>query len=232
MIPLAPNPPTGPEVLAIDIVSDVSCPWCVIGILGLEAALGRCSSVVSAVIRLHPFELNPDMGPEGQGLAEHVAQKYGTSPDRSKGVREMIRTQGEALGFCFNTGPDSRIYNTFEAHRLLHWAGLAGRQLPLKHALFKAYFTDGQNPGDHRVLIQAARNAGLDPAAAEAVLSSGAYGEAVRQGEEFWRREGVSAVPTMIINQRFMITGAQPVAALERALRSIAADARPRQGVA
>jgi len=213
-----------PKRLAIDFVSDVSCPWCVIGLRGLEAALERAQDAVVGDIHLHPFELNPDMPREGQDLREHVAQKYGATPEQSAATRNAIRSQAAALGFEMASRPDGRIYNTFDAHRLLHWAQVKGRQRPLKHALFEAYFTDGQNPGDHTVLIAAAKAAGLSEAEAKAVLETDAYSEAVRQEEAFWRNQGIHAVPAIIINGRYLISGAQPVERFEKALRSIAAE--------
>ena len=139
--------------MKIDFVSDVSCPWCVIGLRGLEPALERVGDLVEAEIHFQPFELNPDMPPEGQNLGEHVRQKYGSTPEQSSGAREMIRERAAAVGFTIATSGDSRIYNTFDAHRLLHWAGVTGGQAALKHALFEAYFTHGRNPGDPDVLV-------------------------------------------------------------------------------
>ncbi len=210
--------------MKIDFVSDVSCPWCVIGLKGLEAALERVGDLVQAEIRFQPFELNPNMPPEGQNIVEHVGQKYGSSPERSAAAREMIRARAGDVGFTIAMSDDSRIYNTFEAHRLLHWAGLVGGQAALKHALFDAYFTRGENPGDHEALVAAAERAGLDSGAARVVLDSGAYAEEVRQAERHWRGEGVSAVPTIVINDRYVISGGQPPELFERALRAIAAE--------
>src|SRR5262245_53423583 len=135
-------------LLKIDFVSDVSCPWCVIGLRSLEQALGRIDGAVTADIHLQPFELNPHMPPEGQDVAEHIAQKYGATPEQLAVNQERIRARGEELGFTFAMDKRRRIYNTFEAHRLLHWAELEGRQLALKKALFAAYFTEGRNPSD------------------------------------------------------------------------------------
>jgi predicted DsbA family dithiol-disulfide isomerase len=210
--------------MKIDFVSDVSCPWCVIGLKGLEEALGRVGDLVEADIRFHPFELNPNMPAGGQNLAEHVGQKYGSTPEQSQGARQMLRERAEAVGFTIAMGPEARIYNTFDAHRLLHWAQIEGRQADLKHALFEAYFTKGLSPEDHEVLVEAAVAAGLDAEGAWAVLRSGAYGQEVREEETFWRREGVSAVPTIVINNKYLITGSQPPEAFERALRHIAAE--------
>jgi predicted DsbA family dithiol-disulfide isomerase len=210
--------------MKIDFVSDVSCPWCVIGLKGLEAALARVGDLVDADIRFHPFELNPNMPAEGQNLAEHVGQKYGSTPEQSAGARAMLRDKAAEVGFTIAMNPERRIYNTFDAHRLLHWAATQDRQAALKHALFEAYFTNGQSPGDHEVLVAAAESVGLDPLEARCLLESGAYAPEVRQEEMFWRREGVSAVPTIVINNKYLITGSQPPEAFERALRKIAAE--------
>ncbi len=213
-----------PKPMTFDFVSDVSCPWCVIGLKGLEQALDRVGDLVSADIRFQPFELNPDMPAEGQNIREHVAEKYGSTPEQSAGARENIRARAAALGFTMAMREDARIYNTFDAHRLLHWAGLMGKQAALKHALFDAYFTKGQSPGDHAVLAAAAEAVGLDPVAAREVLATDAYAKETREIEAFWRRQGVNAVPAVIVNDRYMISGGQPPELFERAIRSIAAE--------
>jgi predicted DsbA family dithiol-disulfide isomerase len=210
--------------MKIDFISDVVCPWCVIGLGALEEALRNLGDVVEADIHFQPFELNPDMPPEGQNIGEHVAQKYGATPAQSSGNRESIRKRAEEVGFTIAMTSESRIYNTFDAHRLLHWAGLEGRQAQLKHALFTAYFTNGQNPNDRETLVKAAEDAGLDAAGAREVLESDRFTKAVRVAEQFWREEGVSAVPTIVINDRYVITGGQPAATFERALRNIAQE--------
>jgi len=210
--------------MKIDFISDVSCPWCIVGLGGLEQALARLGDLVDAQITLHPFELNPDMPPEGQNLGEHVYQKYGATPERSAANREHIRARAAEVGFTIASNSDSRIYNTFDAHRLLHWAGLEGRQVPLKHALFEAYFTRGENPGDHDVLVAAAQAVGLDPVAAREVLTSGRFADHVRSVERQWYEAGISSVPSVIINGKYLISGGQPADAFERALRSIAAE--------
>ncbi len=211
--------------LKIDFVSDVSCPWCIIGLGGLEEALRRVEGLVEADIHFRPFELNPDMPPEGQNIAEHVAMKYGATPEQSAGSRAMIKSRAADVGFDIATGPDSRIYNTFDAHRLLHWAALEGQQYQLKRALFEAYFTKGLNPGDPEVLADAAGQAGLDVEAAREVVASGRYAAEVRADENRWRDADIHAVPAVIIDDRYMISGGQPADAFERALRKIAAMA-------
>jgi predicted DsbA family dithiol-disulfide isomerase len=212
--------------IKIDFVSDISCPWCIIGLRGLEVALDRTGDLVDAEINFHPFELNPMLGKEGENLAEHIARKYGRTPEQSEGTRAMIRERAAEVGFAMNSGPDSRIYNSFDAHRLLHWAGIegGGRQQALKHRLFEAYFTDQRDISDHGVLIDAAFKAGLDAGEAGAVLASDRYAEDVRQAEHFWQSQGVHSVPAIVVNDRYLISGGQPPDAFEQALRGIAAE--------
>ena len=207
--------------LRIDFVSDVACPWCVVGLRSLQRALEAVGDKVEVEIHFQPFELNPDMPPEGENTTEHVARKYGANPERSAASRNAIRESGEALGFQFNYNSESRIWNTFDAHRLLHWAGLEGRQLELKEALFTVNFTEQKSTSDHDVLVGAAKAAGLDEAKAREILSSGVYTEEVRQDEALWRNRGISAVPSVIFNQRWMVQGGQPPKVFEQAIRQI-----------
>jgi len=209
----------------IDFVSDVSCPWCIIGLKSLEKAVANLGDQVEVDIHFQPFELNPQMPSEGQDINEHLAEKYGASPDQSERNREAIRQRGEDVGFKFSMDKRGRIYNTFDAHRLLHWAELEGRQLPLKEALFKAYFTDGENPGDHKVLVRLASEVGLDATRAKKILSSNEYAEEVRERERFYHDHGINAVPAVIVNDRHLIQGGQPAEVFEKALREIAAAA-------
>ena len=191
--------------MQIDFVSDVSCPWCVIGLLGLEQALDAPGDLVEADISFQPFELNPTMPAEGQDIGEHIREKYGATPEQSAANRNVIRDRAAELGFSMTMREGSRIYNTFDAHRLLHWAGITGHQRALKHALFAAYFTDGRDPGDVDVLVGAAKRAGLDGVAARDVIASGRYADEVRAEERYWISEGVSAVPAVIINSKYLI---------------------------
>lgn len=210
--------------MKIDFVSDVSCPWCAIGLAALEQALVRLDQQIVPDIHFQPFELNPDMAPEGQDITEHLAEKYGASPQQAAANREMIRERGAALGFIFSMDKRGRIYNTFDAHRLLHWAELEGRQAELKHALFKAYFTDGKDPSAHDVLIALAGDAGLDTERAADILASDAYTANVRARERQYLNLGINSVPAIIINQKYLLQGGQPVEAFEQALRQIAAQ--------
>jgi predicted DsbA family dithiol-disulfide isomerase len=211
--------------LKIDFVSDVSCPWCVIGLRSLEQALERIGPDAAANIHFQPFELNPQLPAEGQDVVEHLAQKYGSTREQMQRNQEAIRARGADLGFTFDMGKRSRVYNTFDAHRLLHWAEMEGRQRELKRALFAAYFTDGRNPSDREVLIDLATQAGLDPARAREVLESGLYADEVRERERFYGERGIQAVPSVIVNDKYLIQGGQPVEMFERALREIAAEA-------
>lgn len=217
------------RTLHIDFVSDVVCPWCVVGLGGLETALERLKPEgITAEIAFRPFELNPDMAPEGENIVEHIGRKYGATPEQSAANREMIRARAdEAMpGFEMRMGEDSRIWNTFDAHRLLHWAGeTAGdAQARLKKALFHAHFTENRNLTDAGVLTAAAETAGLDRAEAAEVLASGRYVEAVRTEQAQWRARGISAVPAVVIDGKYLISGGQPAAVFEEALRKIASE--------
>ena len=207
--------------LKIDFVSDVSCPWCAIGLKSLEAALDNIGDDAAVEMHFQPFELNPNMGPEGQDIGEHLTEKYGSSPAQQEQARAMIRARGAEVGFDFAMGKRDRIYNTFDAHRLLHWAQGEGKQKELKHALFTAYFTKGEDPSSHDVLVRVAGEVGLDTGIADQVLESNQYADEVREREQFFQRHGINSVPAIIINERHLISGGQPAEVFEKALREI-----------
>src|SRR5438445_4477407 len=196
--------------IKIDFVSDISCPWCVIGLKSLEAALSRLGDEVTAEMHFQPFELNPQMGPAGQDIDEHLAHKYGSSAEQIAANQEMIRARGAQLGFSFDMQKRRRIYSTFDAHRLLHWAAGTGKQKALKHALFIAYFTEGRNPSDHQVLEDVAAKVGLDADRARQILESDEYSDEVRAREQLYLSQGIQAVPAVILNDRYLIQGGQP----------------------
>jgi predicted DsbA family dithiol-disulfide isomerase len=216
---------TAPLKMKIDFVSDVSCPWCVIGLKSLEMALDRLAPAIQAELHFQPFELNPKMPAEGQNIVEHITEKYGSTPAQSQANRAAIGDRAAALGFEMRMGDSSRIYNTFDAHRLLHWAELEGRQAALKQALFDAYFTDGKNPGDVDTLVALAGRVGLDEARARQVLESGEFTAEVRERERFYTGQGIHSVPAIVINDRHLISGGQPPEVFEQALRQIASEA-------
>ena len=212
--------------LKIDFVSDVACPWCAIGLRSLEQALHNLGDEVTPDLHFQPFELNPGMPAGGQDIVEHLTQKYGSTQEQIAQAQQGIQSRGAELGFEFDMDKRSRIYNTFDAHRLLHWAEIEGRQHALKRALFAAYFTQGRNPSDHEVLIDVAKQVGLDPVRAREILASDLYANDVRERALFYREHGIQAVPSVIVNNKYVIQGGQPVAVFEQALRKIAAEPR------
>ncbi|MBB5772066.1 putative DsbA family dithiol-disulfide isomerase [Brevundimonas vesicularis] len=220
------------KTLKIDFVSDVVCPWCVVGLGGLDTALDALKDEgIAADIAFQPFELNPQIAPEGENIVEHIGRKYGASPEQSAANRAMIRERAGEVGFDMRMTDDSRIWNTFDAHRLLHWAretgpgqGIKDAQKALKQALFTAHFTENRNLTDAGVLTTAAEKAGLDRAEAGEVLASGRYAQAVRQAEDLWRARGITSVPAVVVEGKYLISGGQPASVFEEALRKIASE--------
>ncbi|HEX5687117.1 MAG TPA: DsbA family oxidoreductase [Ideonella sp.] len=209
--------------MKIDFVSDVACPWCAVGLNSLELALAKIGPDIPVELHFRPFELNPQMGPEGEDATEHLSRKYGLTPAQLDRNRAGIRERGAAVGFQF--GDRARVWNTFDAHRLIHWAGLEGKQRELKHALFKAYHGRGDNPGAVDVLMRAASEVGLDAERAREVIESDRYAAEVRAEERHWQQLGVNSVPSVIINDRHLIQGGQPPEVFEQALRQLAGAA-------
>lgn len=209
-------------VIQVDIVSDVMCPWCIVGFRQLEQALAV--SGMGARVRWQPFELNPDMAPEGQNLAEHIAQKYGASPEQSAQNRARLQQIGQSLGIDFAFAPDSRIVNSFAAHQLLEFALGVGLQHPLKLALFRAHFTDQRDVSDTDVLLDVAEAVGIDRADAAQVLDSGALADPVRQKQAFWTARGISGVPSMIFAEKYLVTGAQGAETYAQILQKLAQE--------
>lgn len=218
-----------PVPLRIDFVSDVSCPWCAIGLQSLQQAIERVGDEVAVELHFQPFELNPQMPLQGQDAVEHLTGKYGISAEQAAQNGEAIRARGAQLGFVFDMGQRRRVYNTFDAHRLLHWAEIEGlpQQLALKQALLRAYFSEGQDVSSHEVLARVAGEAGLDAGRAREVLASGEYADEVRAQEQFFAAQGIRAVPSVILDERLLVQGGQPVETFERALRQAAEQSRP-----
>ncbi len=228
-----------PRTLHIDFVSDIVCPWCVVGLGGLETALEALKAEgITAEVHFQPFELNPQMPPEGENIVEHIGRKYGSTPEQSAANRAMITERAAEAwpGFEMRMGPDSRIWNTFDAHRLLHWAALGSsprvtkaealaEQRALKAALFTAHFTDGRTMTDARVLADAAAAAGLDRAKAVEVLGDGRYAAEVRAEEALWVSRGINSVPAVVVEGKWLISGGQPAGVFEEALRQMASEA-------
>ena len=211
-----------PSPLRIDIVSDVVCPWCAIGWRQLEAALAATG--IDAEIHWHPFELNPELGPEGEDLFGYLSRKYGITPEQSRANRARITGLGAELGFTFAFDDRSRIRNSFRAHQLIHWAGLGGRAHAAKQALFSAHFTRGEDIADLDVLTRIAAAIGLDPEEARTVLAQGRYAEAVREAETLWTGRGIQAVPAIVFAGRYLVSGAQGMENFGAILERLATD--------
>jgi len=211
--------------MKIDFVSDIACPWCAVGLASLQTALARLPADLPVELHFQPFELDPSMPREGRDIHELLAQKYGMTPEQVSASQENIRQRGAAVGFEFRMDRRTRSYNTFDAHRLLHWAGLEGHQVALKRALLKAYFTDGGDPSDPELLARVAGEVGLDAERARRILAGDEFAAEVRQREKFYLDAGIHSVPAVIIDDRHLIQGGQPPEVFEQALRQLSGTA-------
>ena len=205
--------------LDITFVSDVACPWCAIGLASIDKALNNIGGEIDTAIRVEPFELNPDMGPEGANVVQYLTRKYGRTPEQIAEVQARIRQRGADAGFTF--GKRDHVWNTFDAHRMLHWAQLEGKGAELKRALLRAYHGEGRNPAAKDVLVEAVAAVGLDAGRAKAIIESDEFAKEVRERERFWHQQGVSGVPFVVINDKYAIEGAQEPEAFEQAFREI-----------
>jgi predicted DsbA family dithiol-disulfide isomerase len=212
------------KILKLDIVSDVSCPWCIIGYKALDSALQKLAPEIQADITWQPFELNPAMPKEGQEISEHITQKYGITLEQSEQSRAMIKQRGLDVGYEFGNRGGGRIYNTFDAHRLLHWAKEKGKQTELKLALFDLYFKQSGNPSDQQQLLDTVEKVGLESELAKQILDSNQYEQDVRDFQRHYQALGISSVPAVIVNNKHLISGGQPVAVFEQAFTEIAKD--------
>jgi predicted DsbA family dithiol-disulfide isomerase len=210
------------KTLQIDFISDVACPWCAVGLNAFEKGVQQVGPDVQVQVRFQPFELNPDMPAEGADTVAYLSAKYGIDEAQIRTNQARIRDMGAAVGFTF--GARARVWNTFDAHRLLHWAGLMGKQRELKHALLTAYHGQGRNPGSHDVLVELAAAVGLPTDEAQRILAGDAYAAEVRAAEREWQEAGIRSVPSVVINGRHLIQGAQSPAAFAQALRQTAAQ--------
>lgn len=232
--PLSPSRITNPlmsKTLHIDFVSDAVCPWCAIGLHSLENALRALEGNVAATIQFHPFEINPDVPPAGEDVYVNLARKYGNTREQTQRNGEAIRVRGESVGFTFNMAKRSHYYNTFDAHRLLHWAAAEGKQHALKKALVTAYFTHGEDVSSHAVLARVAGKVGLDAPTAREILSSDRFAKEVRAQERHWRSFGIQSVPTLIVNGQYVIQGSQSPEAYADLLQKIAMGHKPTESV-
>ena len=211
------------QALDITFVSDVACPWCAVGLASIDRALSRLKGEVDASIRVEPFELNPDMPAEGADVLTYLARKYGRTPEQLAQAQARIRERGNDVGFTF--GQRKHVWNTFNAHRMLHWASLEGKAVELKRALLRAYHAEGRNPGAADVLVDAATQVGLDPVRAKAIAEGDEFASEVRERERHWVQQGVNGVPFVVVNGKYVLEGAQPPEVFEQAFREIAAGA-------
>ena len=210
------------RAVSIEFVSDVMCPWCALGAVALQQAIANLADEVAVELTFKPFELNPDMPPEGENAVEHMMRKYGRTLAEVTARNVMVIDRGNALGFTFDLAKRTHFYNSFDAHRLLYWSVAQGRQVALKHALFKAHFSDGENISSHGTLVRLAGEVGLSTVRAQAVLDSGELTAEVRELEDFYRIRGINAVPAMVLNGRHLVAGSQSVEEYEQAIRQIA----------
>jgi predicted DsbA family dithiol-disulfide isomerase len=214
--------------LKIDFVSDVACQWCAVGLGALEQALAELQNDITADLHFQPFELNPDMPPGGEDLVEHLGKKYGSTAEQQSQMYQNIKARGAEVGFAFHPVGRGRIFNTFDAHRLLHWAEVTGgsdTQRRLKKALLNAYQGRGEVIDSHDVLLNIVQAEGMDVESAMEILRSDTYAQDVRAKEHFYTSAGIHSVPAVIINDRHLISGGQPTAVFTNALRQIAAGA-------
>ncbi len=212
--------------IEVDFVSDVACPWCAVGLTSLQSAIKNLGSEFEVVLRMQPFELNPNMAAEGEDVDAYLHAKYGSTPEQMAGIRQTLAQRGAENGFAFNASGRGRIWNTFDAHRLLHWAGLQDdrkAQETLKLALLTAYHGRAENPSSKSVLLACAQEAGLNAAQAEQVLNSDLYAAEVRAEEQKWQRAGISSVPAAVLNGQYLVSGGQTAETFESALRQAAA---------
>lgn len=211
------------DPIRVDIVSDVVCPWCAIGYSQLKQASDQTGIAIE--VHWHPFELNPDMGPEGENLRDHVKRKYGSSAADSAAARDRITAIGKEVGFDFAFAEDQRMRNTFRAHQLIDWAEGQGRAHDMKLALLTAYFTQGRNVDDLDVLVDVAEGIGLDADQARQALDSGSQADQVRGKQRFWTQQGITGVPAMVFLRQHLVTGAQGTENYARILQHLAAEA-------
>lgn len=210
--------------LHIDIVSDIACPWCAIGYARLEKALAKLKDELDVAVEWHAFELNPDPSGDGEPILPALARKYGRSEDEMRANQAQMMEIAAELGLNFEKLQERYTRNTFDGHRLVKWASEHGKQTEMKLALFEAYFGRAENVSDPEVLVHCATAVGLDAEQARAVLDSDRYADAVREDEARYQQAGVSAVPAYIVNQKYLISGAQEPDTLVSAFREIAQE--------
>ena len=208
------------QPLQIDVVSDISCPWCIIGYRQLAEALQQTNTAYE--IHWHPFELNPDMVAGGKNLCEHGAKKHNRTQQEVQESRDRMTAAGAEVGFEFNFNDDTRVHNTFNVHQLVYWADQYNRANDLEQALFAAHFTNNRNLSEKTVLADIAAEVGLDRSEALAVLEDQRFAEVVCQAQQHWRQQGIQSVPSVIFDQKHLVSGAQGVENFKSILQQLA----------
>ena len=213
--------------IKIDYVSDIACPWCAVGLGGLEQAINKIGDAFEVEVHFQPFELNPDMPPGGQDVFEHLTQKYGKTVEQVRATQNEIKSRATAVGYPFHPEGRKHVYNTFNAHRLLHWAGLecgAQAQHRLKRELLVTYFQLAVDLDEPQNVLDAVNRAGLDSKRAADILATDEFSAEVRAQQMKYTSMGIHSVPSIIINDKYLLQGAQPAEAFEEALRQVAAE--------
>lgn len=207
-------------MIRLDIFSDPVCPWCLIGKTYLDRALESRPNHPFR-IEWHPFQLNPDMPKAGVDQVEYLAAKFG---GKQRAIQAMLQVADHArkAGAEINMDKVTRLPNTLDAHRVIHWAGIEGRQTPLVARLFRAHWRDGEDIGDHDTLARLAGEVGMDAAAVARLLATDADAEDIAARDDDARRKGVSAVPTFLIAQHYVVSGAQPVEVWQQVIDELA----------
>jgi len=215
------------STIKIDYVSDVACPWCAVGLGNLNQAMAALSERVNFEVHFRPFELNPNMAQGGQDAIEHLTEKYGLTVEQVKINQANIRTKALVAGFEFHPDGRKRVYNTFHAHRLLYWAakdhGLQ-KQAALKKELLITYFCLAVNLDDHANVLDAVKRAGLDIARAQQILEGEEFSKEVRDEEATYTNAGIHSVPAIILNDRYLLQGAQAPQSFINAFEKIIQD--------
>jgi predicted DsbA family dithiol-disulfide isomerase len=209
-------------MVKLDILSDPICPWCYIGKTNLDRARERHPEHPFE-IEWHPFQLNPDMPREGVDRAAYLEEKFGGRENAMR-IYARVDAAAEAAGLSIDWAAIKRVPNTLDAHRLIHWAGLEGRQTPVVAGLFRAYWRDGRDIGDRAVLLDIAQAQGLDRAMIARLFESGADADDIRARDAHARKRGVTGVPTFVVANRHVVPGAQPPELWDQVIGEIAAQ--------
>lgn len=217
------------QAVKIDIVSDIACPWCAIGYARLEEAMQELKEDMTFDVQWHAFELNPDPSADGEPILQALSRKYGRSVEEMEQIQGQMQEIAEGLGLNFSALQHRHTRNTFDCHRLVKWAGEQGKQTAMKQTLFEAYFGEDADITNPDVLATRVEAIGLDGQKAKDLLASDEYVQAVRNEEARWQQAGISSVPAFVINERYLISGAQESQTLVKALQDIANEGQARQ---